>query len=300
MSIVVIGTIAYDSIITESSKADEVLGGSATYFSIAASFFSKVKILGQIGEDFLDEHLSIFRKRKINIEGLSKVKGYKTFRWKGKYDSNFNEAITLETHLNVLQSPKIYVPNSYKNCNILFLANIDPEIQLKILKEIKGAKFKAMDTMNFWIKNKLSILKKVLKQVDLLCINEGEAYQLSNEKNIIKASRIIRSFGPSILIIKRGSYGAILFYNNHIRSVPAFPLEEVCDPTGAGDSFAGGFLGFLNRKKSLSINALTKALAYGNIIASFTVEAFSIDKLISISKKDIEKRYKIFKEIVRI
>ncbi len=300
MSVVVIGTVAYDTIITETSRAEEVLGGSATYFSLAASFFSKVKIIGNIGEDFLQEHINIFIERKIDTEGLRRIYDYKTFRWKGKYSSDFNEALTLETHLNVLEYADILVPDSYKNSNILFLANIDPEIQLKILSEIKKAKIVAADTMNYWIKNKFTSLRKLLKKVHLLCINEGEARQLSQESNVVKAAKIILRMGPSILIIKRGGYGAILFYNDHIRCVPAFPLEEIVDPTGAGDSFAGAFLGYLDRKRDLSIENLTKALAYGNVTASFTVEDFSINKLISISRKDIENRYKMFREMVKV
>jgi len=300
MSVVVIGTVAYDTIITESSRAEEVLGGSATYFSLAASFFSKVKIIGNIGGDFLQKHINIFEAKKIDTEGLRRISDYKTFRWKGKYSSDFNEAITLETQLNVLEYPDILIPNSYKKSNILFLANIDPEIQLKILSEIREVKIIAADTMNYWINNKIIALRKLLKRVHLLCINEGEARQLSQESNVVKAAKIILRMGPSILVIKRGGYGAILFYNDYIRSVPAFPLEEIIDPTGAGDSFAGAFLGYLDRKRDLTIKNLTKALAYGNVTASFTVEDFSVNKLITITRKDIENRYKMFREIVKI
>jgi sugar/nucleoside kinase (ribokinase family) len=296
MSIVVVGTVAYDSIYTPFGAAEDVLGGSATYFSFASSIYAKTKIIATVGEDFSKKHLDLFKKHNIDIEGLE-IKPGKTFRWKGKYSKDLNERTTIETQLNVLKDVKIKVPSSYLSCSILFLANIDPEIQLEVLSQIKTTKLIAMDTMNFWITSKLELLRKLLKQVDLLCINESEAEQLSGEHNIIKASREILKMGPLVLIIKRGSYGAILFYDNHICSVPAYPLEEVIDPTGAGDSFAGAFLGYLSRLKNFNFKSLKRALAYGNIIASFTVEDFSINKLSSINKMDIRNRYLLFKDI---
>ena len=299
MSFVVVGTIAYDSVATIAGEAKEVLGGSASYCSFAASFFTRTKIVGTVGKDFSASHMNLFKKHSIDTEGIDKVDGL-TFRWKGKYSHDFDEAFTIETHLNVLQNAKIALPESYKKCAILFLANIDPEIQLEVLSQMKQVKFIAMDTMNFWITSKLELLKKLFRRVNLLCINEGEARMLSGEKNIIKAAKKIMKMGPSILIIKRGSYGALLFHDTHICSVPAFPLEEVVDPTGAGDSFAGGLLGYLSTRKNINIQNLRKALGYGNIVASFTVEGFSVNKLASITRTEIEHRYKLFKEITAL
>lgn len=299
MSIVVVGTAAYDTIYTPTTQATDVLGGSATYFSFASSFYSKTKVIAKVGEDFSKKHLQLFHKHNINIDGIEILPG-KTFRWKGKYSQNLNERTTIETQLNVLQDLKISIPKSYLSCNVLFLANIDPDIQLEVISQIKSAEFIAMDTMNFWIASKMDLLKKLFKQIHLLCINESEAELLSGQNNIVKAARLIRKLGPSVVVIKRGSYGAILFYDNNICAVPAYPLEEVVDPTGAGDSFAGGFLGYLNKIKKFTMPNFRKALAYGNIIASFTVEDFSIYKLTSINKSDIKNRYLTFKRITSI
>lgn len=241
MSIVVVGTVAYDSVETVAGKVEEALGGSATFFSFAASFFTNPKIVGTVGKDFSEKHLKLLQSHNIDTGGIDIIDDGLTFRWKGKYSHDFDEAFTIETHLNVLRDVKIALPESYKKCTVLFLANIDPEIQLEVLSQMKKPKFIAMDTMNFWITSKPDLLKKLFKRVNLLCINEGEARMLSGEKNIIRAARKIMNLGPPILIIKRGSYGAILFYSTHIASVPAYPLEQVIDPTGAGDSFAGGF-----------------------------------------------------------
>ena len=299
MSIVVVGTVAYDTIYTPINQATDVLGGSATYFSFASSFYSKTKVIAKVGEDFTKKHLQLFHKHNINTDGIEILQG-KTFRWKGKYSQNLNERTTVETQLNVLKDLNISIPKSYLSCNILFLANIDPEIQLKVLSQIKSAEFIAMDTMNFWIVSKIDLLKKLFKKIHLLCINESEAELLSGKNNIVKAAREIRKLGPAVVVIKRGSYGAILFYDDNICSVPAYPLEEVVDPTGAGDSFAGGFLGYLNKTKKYTMPNLRKALAYGNIIASFAVEDFSINKLSSINKADIKNRYLTFKKISSI
>lgn len=300
MSIVVVGTVAYDSVETIAGKVEEALGGSATFFSFAASFFTHPKIAGTVGKDFSEKHLKLLRSHRIDTSGIDIIPDGLTFRWKGKYSQDFDEAFTIETHLNVLQNARISLPESYKKCTTLFLANIDPEIQLEVLSQMKAAKFIAMDTMNFWISSKLDLLNKLFKRVHLLCINEGEARMLSGEKNIIKAARKIMKLGPPILIIKRGSYGATLFYETHIASIPAYPLEKVVDPTGAGDSFAGGFLGYLSTRKDITIENLRKALGYGNVVASFTVEGFSVNKLASITKKEIEHRYKLFKKIINI
>ncbi|OGF68191.1 MAG: sugar kinase [Candidatus Fischerbacteria bacterium RBG_13_37_8] len=299
MSIVVVGTVAYDSIITTSGSIDEALGGSATYFSVASSIFTKTKIVATVGEDFSETYFSLFKGRGIDIAGIDVVPG-RTFRWKGKYSKNLNERTTLETQLNVLKKVKVKLPASYTTCSILFLANIDPEIQLEVLSQMKKTKFIAMDTMNFWITSKAKKLKELLHQVDLLCINEEEAELLSGEDNIVKSCKKILMMGPSVVIIKRGSYGAILFHDIHICSMPAYPLENVMDPTGAGDSFAGGFLGYLSTLKRFSINDLRKALAYGNMVASYTVEDFSVNKLVSIHFEDIESRYELFKSITAI
>ncbi len=296
MSIVVVGTIAYDSIYTPNAYAEDVLGGSATYFSFASSIYSKTKVIATVGEDFSDEHLNLFKKNNIDTEGINILQG-KTFRWKGKYSKDLNDRTTIETQLNVLKNNKISIPESYKKCNILFLANIDTEIQIEVFSQMKKTNLNAMDTMNFWITSKLELLKKLFSIVNLLFINEDEAELLTGENNIMKCAKAISLMGPQIIVIKRGSYGALLFSKEEICSIPAYPLENVIDPTGAGDSFAGAFLGYLSKAKRININALRKALIYGNIIASFTVEDFSINKLASINKKDIQNRYLSFKKI---
>ena len=241
MSILVVGSVAFDSIKTPFGVADDVLGGSACYFSTAASFFTDVNLVAVVGDDFPQQHIDFLKSRNIDLAGLQKSRG-DTFRWKGRYDYNLNEAHTLETHLNVFESFQPVLPENYRDAEYVFLANIDPELQLEVLQQVKNPKLVACDTMNFWIEGKKAELIKTLAKVDILIINEAEVRQLADEPNLLKAAAIVRSFGPATLVVKQGEYGVLMFGEGSIFSAPAYPLEEVFDPTGAGDTFAGCLL----------------------------------------------------------
>jgi len=294
MSILVVGSVAFDSIATPFGKVDDVLGGSASYFSTAASFFTDVNLVAVIGDDFPREHIDYLKSRNIDLSGLQQSRG-ETFRWKGRYDYNLNEAHTLETHLNVFESFQPEIPQHYRNAEYVFLANIDPELQLEVLTQVSNPKLVACDTMNFWIDGKKDELIRTLGRVDILVINEAEVRQLANEPNLIKAAEIVRAFGPKILVVKRGEYGVLMFGEGSIFSAPAYPLEEVFDPTGAGDTFAGGFVGYLASTRNLSEQNLRKAIVFGTVMASFTVEKFSLDRLKELDYAEISDRYRKIK-----
>ncbi len=294
MSILVVGSVAFDSIQTPFGKADDILGGSASYFSTSASFFTDVNLVAVIGDDFPQEHIDFLESRNVNLAGLQKTEG-KTFRWKGRYEYDLNEAHTLETHLNVFESFKPVLPESYRDAEYVFLANIDPELQLEVLKQVENPKLVACDTMNFWIDGKKQELIKTLAKVDILVINEAEVRQLADEPNLIKAAAIVRGFGPKTLVVKRGEYGVLMFGEGSVFSVPAYPLEEVFDPTGAGDTFAGGFIGYLAATRNLDEQNLRKATVFGSVMASFTVEKFSLDRLKEIDYTEISDRYRKIK-----
>lgn len=296
MSILVTGTVAFDSVKTPFGEVAEALGGSATYFSTAASYFVGVKLCAVVGEDFPKEYINSFKKHNIDVDGLRTMAG-ETFRWKGYYDYDLNQAHTLETHLNVLSDFDPELPDHYKGTPFVFLANLDPDLQLKVLDQVEGPKLVACDTMNFWIENKKGPLLELLKRVDICVINEGEARELADEPNLSKAARIIMDGGPRTLIVKRGEYGAIMFTPNSVFSAPALPLEDIFDPTGAGDSFAGGFIGFLAKVGIVNDASLRKAIIFGSVMASFNVESFSLERLKSLSIKEIEERYLEFKEL---
>ncbi len=296
MSILVVGSVAFDSVETPFGKAEEVLGGSATYFSTSASYFADVRLVAVVGEDFPDEHIAKLQGHGVDTAGLKKVPG-KTFRWKGRYDYDLNQAHTLETHLNVFSTFKPEIPEDYKTSPFVFLANIDPELQLEVLMQVKKPRFVACDTMNFWIEGKLDSLKKLLKHVDLFVINEGEAREFSGEASLVKAAKMILNEGPKVLIIKRGEYGALMFNGTSIFSAPAYPLENIFDPTGAGDSFAGGLMGYLANTGDVSEENLRKAIIFGSVMASFNVEAFSLDRLSSLGKDEIKARFSEFKKL---
>lgn len=299
MSILVVGSIAFDSVETPFGKAEEVLGGSASYFSIAASFFTDIRLVAVVGEDFPREHLNFFRERGVDLQGLQRLPGL-TFRWKGKYGQDINERETISTCLNVFEDFRPEIPEQYRSSEYIFLANIDPELQLEVLKQVKSPKLTAGDTMNFWIEGKLNNVKETLKAIDILTINEEEAKQLSGEFNLLRAARIISSLGPKRVIIKRGEYGALMFSEGSIFSIPAYPLETVCDPTGAGDSFAGGFLGYLARTQEQNDKSLRRAVIFGSVMASFCVEDFSLNRLRSLSYPEIEKRFREFKKLTSV
>ncbi len=296
MSLVVVGSVAFDSVKTPFGQADDVLGGSATYFSTAASFFTDVSLVAVVGKDFPKKHIEFLKSRKINVDGLEYADG-RTFRWKGEYSFALNEAKTLDTQLNVFQSFQPKLPDSYRDSEVVFLANIDPDLQREVLKQVKKPKIVACDTMNFCISGKRAALLKTLKLVDILIINDGEARQLSKETNLLKAARAIHKMGPKILVIKRGEYGVILFTREGMFAAPAYPLESVFDPTGAGDTFAGGFMGYLSKTMNLNHTHLRKAVILGSVIASFDVEAFSLERLKTLKYREILNRYKQFRQL---
>lgn len=296
MSLLVVGSVAFDSVETPFGKAEEVLGGSATYFSTAASFFTDVKLVAVVGEDFPKEHVDFLKGREIDVNGLQKASG-KTFRWKGRYDFDLNQAHTLDTQLNVFASFKPQIPEAYKDAEYVFLANIDPVLQLEVLKQVKKPKLVACDTMNFWIEGKVNELKETLKHVDILTINEGEARELSKEANLVKAAKTILSFGPKTLIVKRGEYGSLMFSDSGIFAAPAYPLESVFDPTGAGDSFAGGFMGYLSNTGNLNDGNIRQAIIFGSVMASFNVEEFSLNRMKTLNYSEIEQRFNSFKRL---
>ena len=298
MSILVVGSVALDSVKTPFGEVKNALGGSGTYFSISASYFTAVNLVAVVGKDFSNGHIALLKKHGIDTEGLKKVPG-KTFRWKGEYTYDLNSAKTLDTQLNVFAAFKPEIPESYKTSEFVFLGNIDPELQLEVLKQVERPKLVAMDTMNFWIEKKRKELLKTLKHVDVLLINEAEARQLSRETNLLKAQKIISSLGPRSLVIKRGEYGALFFNSDHIFSAPAYPLENIFDPTGAGDSFAGGFMGYIASCKNADDVNMRRAIVFGSVMASFNVESFSVKKLDKLTKGQIMKRFQQFKELTR-
>lgn len=294
MSILVVGSVALDTIETPSGFRKDLLGGSATYFSISASFFSPVNLVAVVGRDFSLKYIDLFKKRKIDINGLE-IKDGETFRWEAKYNTDLNNVKTISTKLNVFSDFKPNIPDNYILSDYVFLANIDPQLQEFVLEKIKKPKLIASDTMSHWIIEKKKALIKLLKKIDIFFLNETEARLLSEENNLYKAAKSILKFGPKNVIIKKGENGALLFSTNSIFSVPAFLLENVIDPTGAGDTFAGGVIGYLSSSKDKD---LKKAILYGTVLASFAVEDFSINRLINIKFSDIQKRLNAFKKII--
>jgi len=294
MSILVVGSVAFDSVATPFGEADDVLGGSASYFSTSASFFTDVQLVAVIGEDFPSQHIDFLNSRNIDLSGLQTSPG-KTFRWKGRYEYDLNEAHTLDTQLNVFESFKPQLPENFRDAEYVFLANIDPELQLEVLQQVRNPKFIACDTMNFWIDGKREELIRTLGKVDILIINEAEVRQLAEEPNLIKAAQIVRGFGPRTLVVKRGEYGILMFSEGSIFAAPAYPLDEVFDPTGAGDTFAGGFVGYLAATRNLDEANMRKATVFGTVMASFTVEKFSLDRLKELDHRDISDRYRKIK-----
>jgi sugar/nucleoside kinase (ribokinase family) len=294
MSLLVVGSVALDSVETPFGKEDDILGGSATFFSTSASFFSPTRLVAVVGADFPERHLDFLRQRGIDLQGLTREEG-KTFRWRGRYTHQLNEAQTLDTQLNVFQSFSPRIPEAWRSSEYVFLGNIHPALQHEVLEQVSRPKLVAADTMNFWIEGEPQALRKTLERVDLLFVNDGEARALAGEHNIVKAARAIRAMGPRRLVIKRGEYGALLFDEDHIFGCPAFPLTDVFDPTGAGDTFAGGFLGYLTRLGRVDPAALRQAMVVGTVMASFTVERFSLERLRELNGSDIDARCGLFK-----
>lgn len=298
MDLMVVGSVALDSVETPYGKIEKALGGSAVYFSVSASYFTRVGIVAVIGQDFSEGHVDFLKSKNIDLRGLKRESGL-TFHWKGRYSGNLNEAKTLDTQLNVFEYFHPFIPKEYQETPLVFLANIDPELQRNVLEQVKHPRLTICDTMNFWIEGKLKYLKETIKQVDILIINEGEARQLSQEYNLIKVYQKISSYGPKTLVIKQGSYGALLFTPSSIFSAPAYPLERVLDPTGAGDCFAGGFTGYLSRSQSSAENELRRAVIYGSVMASFSVEDFSLGRLKTLTSDEVEERFESFKRLTQ-
>ncbi len=296
MSILVVGSVAFDSVKTPFGEVNEVLGGSGTYFSTSASYFAGIKLVAVVGTDFPDEHIEKLESHNIDLEGLTKVEG-KTFRWKGRYDFDLNQAHTLDTQLNVFSDFDPVIPEEYRKSPFVFLANIDPELQHKVLDQVEAPKLVACDTMNFWIEGKPDALRALLKRVDICVINEGEAREFAGEASLVKAANKILAEGPRCLIVKRGEYGALMFNGDSIFSAPAYPLEDIFDPTGAGDSFAGGLMGYLANTDDVSDANIRKAIIFGTVMASFNVEAFSLDRLGSLTLEEIRDRYAEIKRL---
>lgn len=298
MSILVVGSVALDTVKTPFGERQDALGGSATYFSYSASFFSPVRLVGVVGSDFPKEHIELLKGRQIDLAGLEVGNGH-TFRWKGKYEFDLNEAHTLDTQLNVFQTFRPKIPDSYKKTPYVFLANIDPDLQIQVLSQVDKPKLIACDTMNLWIKTKKPSLLKLLSKVDIIVLNDGEARMLAEVPSLVKAAREISSFGPKYVVIKKGEHGSLLYSQGNFFMVPAFPLEEVFDPTGAGDTFAGGFMGYIAKAGKVDEPTLRQAMVYGSVMASFNVEEFSLDRLVTLSHQEIESRYKKFQELCR-
>lgn len=297
VGLVIVGSVALDTIETPFGKVKEVVGGSATYASFAASFFCKPGIVAVVGGDFPQEHLSLLEKRGISLEGLKIEKEGKTFRWEGSYKFDMNEAKTFRTELNVLESFKPQLPQEYRKVQYIFLGNIDPELQLDVLSQMETPKFVVADTMNFWIEHKKKELKRVISKIDLFLLNDGEARELFETTNLVKAARQALKLGTKAVIIKKGEHGALLFSRSGHFSVPGYPLENIVDPTGCGDSFGGGLIGYLAKTGDLSDGNLRRAIVYGSVIASHNAEDFGPDNLKKISLSDIEGRYLEFRRI---
>ena len=294
-SLLVVGSVAIDWVITPWAERQESIGGSATFFSMAASYLSSVRLVGVVGKDFPDKAIADLREREVDTAGLQVVPDGKTFRWKGKYKDNMNERDTLDTQLGVFEGFDPKLPESFQDSDYLFLANIQPDLQMKVLEQMKQRpKLVGLDTMNLWIGVARDSLVKVLSKVDVLTINEEEAQQLTGEHNLVKAAKAIHKMGPHSLVIKRGEYGALLFHEGDIFSAPALPLEAVADPTGAGDAFAGGFMGYLARGGKPHGENLRTAMIFGSVLASYCVEDFSYDRIRALDVDAIQSRFDAF------
>ena len=297
MSVLVVGSVALDSVETPFGKADDVLGGSATYFSASASHLTDVQVVGVVGNDYPMDRLRALESRHVDLGGIERADG-SSFRWRGRYRHDLNSAETLETHLGVFSHFEPKIPERFAQPDYLFLANIDPRLQLAVLKQVKRPKLVASDTMNFWIESRRPELVELLSHVDLITLNAAEARQLTEKTNLVQAAGWIMKHGPKHVIIKKGEHGAFLFRENNIFFAPAYPLESVFDPTGAGDSFAGGFIGYLARTGDLSDASMRRAVIYGSAMGSFAVEKFSIERLMTVTESELSERVSAFKKLV--
>ena len=301
MSLLVVGTVAFDAIGTPFGKTDKIIGGAATYISLAASYFTKkINLVAVVGDDFPSESIEMMKKHHVNTGGLQIKKGEKSFFWSGKYHNDMNSRDTLATELNVLADFNPIVPDSYKDCEFLMLGKLQPTVQQQVIAQLPNRpKLIVLDTMNFWMDIALNDLMKTLKMVDVLTINDEEARLLSKEHSLVKAAQKILTMGPKTLIIKKGEHGALLFNKDQVFFAPALPLEDVFDPTGAGDSFAGGFVGYLAKTKDISFNNMKRAIIFGSAMASFCVEKFGTEKLIDLTQKQVEERVQEFVDLVQ-
>jgi sugar/nucleoside kinase (ribokinase family) len=290
MSLLAVGSVALDSLETPFGRREDVLGGSASYFSVCASFFGPTRMVAVVGEDFPEEHVRFFASRGIDLAGLTRQAG-RTFRWKGRYEFDLNTAHTLDTQLNVFAQFRPELPAHYRDSEYVFLGNIDPDLQRTVLDQVRAPRFVACDTMNFWITSKRESLLKTLKRVDLLFVNDAEARQLAEEHNVVKAAQRILSFGPRAVVVKRGEYGALFFSGDEVFAASAYPLPAVFDPTGAGDSFAGGFMGYVAKCRREDHGTLRRAIVLGSVLASFTVEQFSLERLRTLRSDEIRSRF---------
>ena len=303
MSILAVGSVAFDNISSPSGQAENILGGSATYFSLAASYFTQVRVVAVVGDDFTAEHENVMKKRGVDTRGIEHAKG-KTFRWGGQYIENLNEAKTHFTELNVFEKFQPRIPAEYKDSEFLFLGNIHPALQSAVRLELSGVKLTGGDTMNFWIQGANAELRETLKLINVLLINDGEARMLAQEASLPRAARKILTLGPLALVMKHGEYGATIFFRDsafgighHPFRAPALPIEEVKDPTGAGDSFAGGFMGYIASQGELNREVIKRALFYGGVMGSFAVERFGTERLQSLTRDEIEARFQVFREL---
>jgi sugar/nucleoside kinase (ribokinase family) len=306
MAITVVGSVAFDTVETPAGRRERCLAGAATYFSLSASFFTDVRVIAVVGEDFSASEQAVFDAHKIDTTGIQHAPG-KTFFWQGSYLENLNEAKTLQTDLNVFAGFEPRIPDAYRDSQFLFLANIDPVLQRRVREATPQAKLVAGDTMNYWIKDHKPALLEVLKGLDILLINDTEARMLAGNNNLVLAARAVMEMGPRMLVVKHGEYGATLFHKaipgaqgSHTFKSPAFPLEQVTDPTGAGDSFAGGFFGYLASQRELTPGAFRRAMFYGSVMGSFTVERFGTERLQQLTREEIDHRFKLFRELTHL
>jgi len=297
MSLLVVGSVAFDAVETPFGKRDQMLGGSASHFSISASFFTDVRVVAVVGGDFSSDELAVFAKHHVDTTDLEVVPDGETFRWFGRYEYDLNVAHTLDTHLNVFAGFEPKLSDASKNSRLVFLGNIQPDLQRGVRAQVPNAELVALDTMNLWIDTTRESLQKTIEVVDLLIVNDAEARQLAEEANLIKAARKILSWGPHTLIVKRGEYGAAMFTKDEYFAIPAYPLESVFDPTGAGDTFAGGFMGYLSSQETIDEAAMRRAMIFGSVMASFNVEEFGTERVRRLTHDEINERFRAFKRM---
>ena len=297
VSLLVVGSVAFDAVETPFGKRERMLGGSATHFSLSASFFADVRVVGVVGGDFGEEEMSVFREHEIDTEDLERVGDGKTFFWSGRYEFDLNTAHTLDTQLNAFADFRPKLSDESKRARMVFLGNIQPELQREVREQVRGAELVALDTMNYWITTVPSEVEAAIREVDVVIINDAEARQLAGEPNLIRAARKILSWGPRALVIKRGEYGAAMFTPESYFAIPAYPLESVFDPTGAGDTFAGGFMGYLASQSQIDDAALRRAIIYGSVMASFNVEEFGTERVHRLTHEEINQRFSDFKRM---